>query len=156
AASRTFNDLLTTGRETFRAEALARLDERCQQYGEQGLGLRIEGLALHDLHPPQEVVESYHEVTKAMEARDRRVNLAEATALNRERQQEGESLRIVRQAQAAAGEKVRMAQAQREAFTARLHGRSQLSLGQEWDLLLASLGSGRPIDDAVRDYQKRR
>jgi regulator of protease activity HflC (stomatin/prohibitin superfamily) len=156
AAARTFTELLTSGRETFQTEVLARLEQRWGQYGANGLGLRLEGLALHDLHPPQEVVESYHEVTKAMEARDRRVNLAQASALGRERQQEGESLRTVRQAEASAVEKLRLAEAQRDAFLARHRARTALSLGQEFDLLLSSLRSGRPTEDAVRDYQKRR
>ena len=74
----------------FQEEVLRRLRQRCQGYGPPdtggsptGLGIRLEGLSLHDMHPPQEVVGSYHEVTKAMEQRDRRVNLEETRALCR-------------------------------------------------------------------------
>ena len=58
AASHTFNELLSGGRDKFHTEALERLQQRCLYYGPSGLGLRIEGLALHDLHPPQEVVDA--------------------------------------------------------------------------------------------------
>ena len=63
-AGRTFADLLTSDREAFQTAALHRLRERCQ---DKRLGVRLEGLSLTDLHPPQEVVDAYHQVTTAME-----------------------------------------------------------------------------------------
>jgi regulator of protease activity HflC (stomatin/prohibitin superfamily) len=140
AGARAFNDLLTGDRARFQAETLDRLRRRCSEYGLRGLGLELEGLALHDLHPPQEVVDAYHEVTKAMERRDRHVNVAEAAALARERRQQADSRRTVRQAEAAATEKVRLAEASRDAFLARCRARAGLS--QEVVLLAGSLGGG--------------
>ena len=89
-AGRTFGDLLTRDREAFHTEALQRLRERCAAYGPHGLGVDLEGLSLADLHPPQEVVESYHEVTTAMEKRDELINQAQRDALSNERAAGGE------------------------------------------------------------------
>jgi regulator of protease activity HflC (stomatin/prohibitin superfamily) len=158
-ASRTFAELLTTGRQSFAEVALERLRERCAALGPHGLGIRLDGLALHDLHPPQEVVDSYHEVTKAMEARDRRVNLARAAALGRARRQEAASLRVVREAEAQAADTTRRAAAEQDAFLDRLAARRQLSLGAEVDLLLDAVGdltAGVPPASAAADYQRRR
>ena len=47
---------------------------RCRAYPGGGLGINLDGFVLHDLHPPQEVVPAYHEVTRAVEMRDRAVN----------------------------------------------------------------------------------
>jgi regulator of protease activity HflC (stomatin/prohibitin superfamily) len=159
AGGRSFAELLTTERASFHAAALAGLQERCAEYGPRGLGLRIEGLALHDLHPPQEVVEAYHEVSKAMETRDRRVNLAAAAALARERVQQGDSLRLKRQAAAEAEAKVLLAEAHRDAFHARQASRTQLSLAEEASLLLDAvndLAAGRSPETTARDYRRRR
>ena len=155
----TFAELLTADRAGFRDEVLKRLRERCQEYGPDGLGVTLDGIALHDLHPPQEVVPSYHAVTKAMEARDRRINEAVASAMVRERVQEAESLRAVRKAQAAKMEKVALAKAQQSAFLARYGARTQLSLKQEGLLLLDFFQEalrGRTSADLEHDYLRKR
>src|SRR5205085_2191477 len=58
-AGRPFHELLTAQRAALARDVLARLDERCRRHGPDGLGIRLDGLALHDLHPPQEVVPAY-------------------------------------------------------------------------------------------------
>ena len=58
-AGRPFLELLTTRRGEFQATVLRRLRQRCADYQ---LGIELEGFALHDLHPPQEVVPAYHAV----------------------------------------------------------------------------------------------
>src|SRR5205807_6027389 len=93
---------------SFQQRALARVQDRCRAY--RSLGIRLEGLSLHDLHPPQEVVEYYHDVTKAMQARDRQVNLAEAEALRATLDQEGKA-RTKRAAQVKALQTRREAEA---------------------------------------------
>ena len=64
---RTFADLLTRDRAVIQREITQRLRERCAQYGANGLGMEMDGVSLHDMHPPQEVVGAYDEVTRAME-----------------------------------------------------------------------------------------
>jgi Cu+-exporting ATPase len=157
--SQKFASLLTTNRERFQREALVRLNQRCRDLGTDGLGVRLEGFSLHDLHPPTEVVESYHNVTKAMEARDRRVNEAQAAAMRDERDQEARSLATVRKAEAAMDEQVALARARLTAFKARYDQRSRLRLEDETQLLADAvvflLRGQSPLDVAI-DYRRRR
>jgi Cu+-exporting ATPase len=158
-AGRKFADLLTTDRARFQELALERLRQRCLGYGPHGLGLQIEGVALHDLHPPQEVVLAYHEVTKAMETRDRRVHEEEASMLLDVSRQEGESLKTVRTAQAARTNTIALAEARGAEFLARWQARSRLAVSMELQLLqnaFVVIEAGVAPADAARDYQQRR
>src|SRR5262249_1669997 len=142
-AGQVFQDLLTVNRERFQQEALARVQERCQAYG--CLGIRLDGLSLHDIHPPQEVVEWYHDVSKAMQARERQVNEPEAEGARPTVDEAGNARtrraalvkgqQIKRQARAAAHETITKAEATQAAFLARQAVRSRLSAGEEWQLL---------------------
>jgi Cu+-exporting ATPase len=157
--SRPFVELLTVDRERFQREALTRLQQRCREYGPNGLGVRLEGLSLHDIHPPQEVVEAYHDVTKAMEIRDRQVNQAQAESLEKERRAQSQAERILREAQAASYEKTRSAEAAQAVFLARLQARTQLTPQQEWELLgdaLTEIMEGMDPTEAKRAYDRRR
>jgi Cu+-exporting ATPase len=158
-ASHTFADLLTANRGKLQGEALDRLRQRAQELGSGGIGVRLEGLSLHDLHPPQEVVLSYHRVTEAMEARDERINLARADALTAEREQLAKSRQTVLQAEAAKEQSVRLAEARLEEFRARYRSRSELPLATELRLLgelLTAVAGGQDAPAAVADYRKRR
>jgi regulator of protease activity HflC (stomatin/prohibitin superfamily) len=153
-ASRYFANLLTLDRGRFQREVLVRLDARCREQGPHGLGVRLEGLFLHDLHPPQEVVQAYHDVTKAMEQRDRRVNMAQADAQTRESQQQANSKATVRKAEAETFAQLELARARRSAFLARLEARS-LTWRQEVLLFLElcqDLREGARPEDACRAY----
>jgi Cu+-exporting ATPase len=158
-AGMTFAELLTSDRERFHDLVLQRLRERCQTDGLHGLGVRLEGLSLHDLHPPQEVVQAYHEVTQAMEYRDQRANQAIADAYLAERTQQARSLESVRQAEAARVKAVRQAEANLDAFLARYRARGRLDWRQEWqlfrDVVLAG-STARTPEELVREYQHRR
>ena len=103
-AGRPFAELLTVGRSAVERAALDRLRARVA-----GLGVELEAVALHDLHPPAEVVESYHDVARAAEARDKLVNDAHAAATRTVREAEAKSLRAVRDAEAAAADHVSQA-----------------------------------------------
>jgi Cu+-exporting ATPase len=159
AASRTFADLLTTDRARLHEEALERLRWRTQELGACGLGVRLEGLSLHDLHPPQEVVRAYHQVTEAMEARDERVNHARAAALAAEREELANARQTVLRAEAAKEQTVRLAEARLEEFRARYTARTELPAGVEQRLLSetkqAAAGGGQ-APDGVSEYQRRR
>jgi Cu+-exporting ATPase len=157
--SRTSTELLTNGREAFQRDVLYRLEQRCQGFGPHGLGIRLEGLALQELHPPQDVVGAYQEVTRAMEQRDERINKAQARALADELAQQGRNLEIVRDAQATQQQRVHLAQARQAAFQARWQARNRLDLTtelllfwQEADQIL----TGKPAQAVWRDFQKRR
>ena len=57
-----------------------------------GLGIEVAGLTVHDLHPPAEVVSAYHDVARAIQARDQQINRAEAQATLLRTQAEEEAL----------------------------------------------------------------
>jgi Cu+-exporting ATPase len=158
-AGRTFADLLTNERGRFQQTALATLRRRCAEYGDRGLGIHLEGLDLHDLHPPQEVVDAYHDVTRAMEKRDELIHQGEESVLRETRDQEAEGRRLVREAEADALNKVLIAWASQQAFEARHRLRSQLDLSQEWRLLSAAwseMSKGRSASDVGEEYLRRR
>src|SRR5262249_11097111 len=128
-AAQPFLDLLTVNRERFQRETLGRIGARCAVYGR--LGIRLDGLSLHDWHTPQEVVPDYHKVTEAMQERDSKVNRAEADALNKKREAEWKAVQTVRQARAAAYETVKQTEAGQFAFLAKQAARGHLNLSEE-------------------------
>jgi Cu+-exporting ATPase len=131
AAGEAFLDLLTANRAGFERQALARLEQRLAVMSEGQLGIALDGLTLHDLHPPQEVVGSYHAVAEAIQKRDRQVNEAEAEATRSRRRAEEDALRTVRQAEAEACRKVADATAARDVFLAWQRERTELSPDEE-------------------------
>jgi P-type Cu+ transporter len=158
-AGRPFADLLTSDRGRFQDAALERLRQRCGDYGDKGMGVRLEGLDLHDLHPPQDVVADYHDVTNAMEKRDRLVNEGEEKVLRAERRQQAEGLKQVREAEAEAQKKILFADADRSAFEGRYRLRHRLDLAEEWRLFSAAwkeMGKGRPAAEVGEEYLRRR
>lgn len=158
-ASRPFLELLTIQRGAFEKEVLTQLKDRCQRYGPRGLGVTFDGLSLHDLHPPQEVVPAYHEVTKAMEVRDKLINEAQAEAIRKDREAQAEALRIERKALAAANEKILLAESARDVFLARQQARTHLGPRGEWQLFseaAASIAEGNSPTFAFHAYQERR
>jgi Cu+-exporting ATPase len=182
-AGRPFHELLTAQRAALTGDVLARLEERCRQHGRDGLGIRLDGLALHDLHPPQEVVPAYYEVTRAMEARDREANQARASVLYKSRdlsqsalvlqqaEKEGGrldlslteadalALQTVRRAEAARVEKLTAAEAGRDVFLARNAARAELAAETEWLLALDAVGevrAGKAPAMAYDAYRRRR
>jgi regulator of protease activity HflC (stomatin/prohibitin superfamily) len=149
---------LTTQRAQVQREVLQRLRLRLQDYG-RGPWVQLDGLALHDLHPPQDTVYAFDEVIRAMQDRDRQVNDAEAEARRNKSQAEAEEMQVRAQAEAEYSEKTLKARAEREVFLLRQQARTQLGVAEEWQLLhgtLASLWSGQDPAAAARDYDRRR
>jgi Cu+-exporting ATPase len=154
-----FQELLTIHRAEFEKEALARLEQRCKEYGHDGLGIRFDGLSVHDLHPPREVVQAYYEVTKAMEEHDKMINEARAQAQTKVRAAEAEQHKVVLQARATRTEKVMQAKADQTRFLTLSAARQRLDFDQEWRLFLGvleALQSGTPAADAYAAYERRR
>ncbi|HEY2784147.1 MAG TPA: cation-translocating P-type ATPase family protein [Fimbriiglobus sp.] len=130
AAARPFLDLLTAGRAGFERRAWDLLAERLTKT-DPTLGIRLAGFTVHDLHPPPQVVEAYHDVAKAIQNRDRAVNEALAEAVRTKQRSEEESLRIVRSAEADAAKKLADATSARDAFLEWVRVRSALSPAEE-------------------------
>jgi regulator of protease activity HflC (stomatin/prohibitin superfamily) len=158
-AGRPFIELLTVERGKLQRDVVGRLERRCHAYGPNGLGIAIDGLALPDVHPPQDVVQAYHEVARAMENRDRMVNEALAAAIRQERESQAEAIKTVRVAEADKHRQLLLAQADKAVFLARLRARTELNAEQEWllarDAVLA-LFRGQPTEIVYQDYQRRR
>jgi Cu+-exporting ATPase len=158
-AGRTFAELLTSNRGPIQEKALERLRRRCAEYGDNGIGIRLEGLDLHDLHPPQDVVSAYHDVTRAMEKRDLLVNLGEEKVLRDERRQQADGLKQVREAEAESQKKILFAQANQAAFEGLYRLRHRLDLADEWRLFHAAwkkLSKGRPASEVGQEYLRHR
>ena len=116
-------------------------------------------MTVHDLHPPQEVVASYHAVAEAIQRRDKAINEAEAEATRTRRRAEEEALRTVRQAEAAAAGKVAEATAARDAFLAWAKARSSLPPEDEVRLkseLESKLRAGQDRVSAEREIEATR
>jgi Cu+-exporting ATPase len=153
-AGRPFAELLTIGRGSLQQAATRRLAARAAT-----LGLTIDGLTVHDLHPPAEVVDSYHAVARALEDRDRQVNDAFAAATHTRRAAEAAALRIVRAADGGAVERVATAKAAADAVAAWHGSRSSLEPADEARLLnglVAAVVNGESTDTALSDYRRRR
>ncbi|MFO0811144.1 MAG: protease modulator HflK, partial [Gemmataceae bacterium] len=112
-AARPFAELLTTGRGPFAAAVHRRLTPAAA-----ALGLALDAVTLHDLHPPAEVVGAYREVARAAEVRDRTIHEAEAAAIRTRRDAEAKALTVRRDAEAKAAEIVAQASAAADAFAA--------------------------------------
>jgi Cu+-exporting ATPase len=158
--SRSFAELLTYNREAFQKEALERLRKRCQVVWPAGAKvLSLEGLDLHDLHPPRDVVDAYHEVTRAKEAMARMIHDAERDALTQTRGAEASKQETILQAYAKRARTEGLAQARRDEFLARYQARIELTAKQEGklvaDAVLAVL-QGQAPDEAYRAYLSQR
>ena len=126
-----FLELLTVRRAVLQDEALARLERRLAEVAPDGLGVKLDGFTLHDLHPPPEVVGSYHAVAKAIQERDRVINEAEADAIRARRRSEEDADRVIRRAGAEANRLMEDAKAVRDTFLAWHRVRTQLAPEEE-------------------------
>ncbi len=137
AASMSFAELLTTGRATFETTAFDLIRQRVAAYGD--LGVRVDGLSVHDLHPPGDVVPAYQDVARSMEARDRLVNEAQGDTIRRRRSAQAEALGIERTALAVNRETVLGAEGSQAAFLAMLSIRNDLAMPKQVSLLVDAL-----------------
>jgi Cu+-exporting ATPase len=115
-AAESFLELLTARRSSFQKDVSDRLLIRLHELAPDGIGVAIEGFTVHDLHPPTEVVSAYHDVARAIQARDQQINRAEAQATQLRKQAEEEALRELADAEATKSERLESAKAGRDAF----------------------------------------
>jgi Cu+-exporting ATPase len=125
-AAQPFLELLTTRRSSFQKEASDRLVHRLRELALDGAGVALDGLTVHDLHPPTEVVSAYHDVARAIQARDQQVNQAEAQATQVRTQAAEEAIRELAEAEAAKVERLEAAKAGRDSFLYWLRLRNEL------------------------------
>jgi len=130
-AGQRFQEMLTVRRADLEHDALERLRNRLDALAPGGLGIALDGFTLHDLHPPPEVVSSYHAVAKAIQDRDRAINEAEADALRLKRRAQEEADRVLKRAEAEAHAGREAAKADRDAFLAWHAVRDRLAPDEE-------------------------
>jgi Cu+-exporting ATPase len=158
-AGRPFVELLTAKRGSFQQEVRDRLERRCAEFGPHGLGIRIDGLSLIDLHPPVDVVPQYHEVAKMMEYRDQRRNEAQGEALQRERRAAADRDQGIERAQGEHTKSNLLAQADHDYFLARLKPRTRLSDEEELRLFgeaADAIANGQKPETAYAEYREKR
>ena len=144
--SRPFADLLTNGRESLEAEALTLIHSRSARAAP---GMNVVAVALHDLHPPQEVVASYHEVTRAMENRSQKVLQAKAQGLRRVGEQIARDLQTTAASDVEKTERTSLARAHADAFNLKLAARRGVEALADFRLLWDSLGQALAGRDKI-------
>ena len=130
--SRPFGDLLTIGRGALEAQALKLIAERARQAAP---GISVMAVALHDIHPPQEVVGAYHEVTRAMEGRSQKILQARAQGLRRVGEQVARDLQVVAAAEVEKTERTSAAAARQAAFALKVAARNGVEALTDFRLL---------------------
>lgn len=118
--------------------------------GEGGVAtLQIEDVAVHDLHPPREVVQSYHSVAKAMENGQKRVRDAETLVLRRLGEEKSKADRLVKLAEAQGRSQLDLAKAKLEAFVLRSASRKESEKLTDfrafWDVIAPALGQREKV-----------
>ncbi|MER3415941.1 MAG: hypothetical protein C4297_06985 [Gemmataceae bacterium] len=113
-AGRSFAALLTTEREAFQRAILQRLRRRV--HGSWPLGIEVVAVAVQDLHPPQEVVDAYYSVTRALSERERLVTEARRDKESEVSRETAAAVRIRAESQGAALTTTAVARGERDAF----------------------------------------
>jgi Cu+-exporting ATPase len=153
-AARSFAELLTVGRGPLEQGVYGRLGERTG-----GLGLAVDDLTVHDLHPPAGVVKAHHDVARAVEDRDRQINDALAAATRAGRAAEAAALLTERTADARAAEQLALAKAAAEGVAAWHSALTAIDAVDEARLaeqFATAVSNGRPADAAMSDYRQQR
>jgi Cu+-exporting ATPase len=123
--------LLGAGRPEFERSSRSKLERRLSEAAPGGLGVQLDGLTVHDLHPPQDVVAAYHSVADAIQKRDKTVNEAKAEGSRIVSRAEEDSFRIIRSAEADAIKKVSEATAARDVILTWQAARTTLTQAEE-------------------------
>ncbi|MGH9379528.1 MAG: FtsH protease activity modulator HflK [Thermoanaerobaculia bacterium] len=114
---RTVSEVLTVGRQEISVLAEQELQALCDQYQ---TGLRIEQVVLQDVNPPDAVKDSFNEVNRAQQERERLINEAEAQYNRLVPRAEGEAQKTIESAEGYAVQRVNRATGEAARFTALL------------------------------------
>jgi uncharacterized membrane protein YraQ (UPF0718 family)/regulator of protease activity HflC (stomatin/prohibitin superfamily) len=115
-AASTLDDLLTAGRGGLEQRLAAELQGRLDRLG---AGVRVASVHIVDLHPPQDAVFAFRDVSSAREDRDKRIQTALAESEKQVPRARGTGKLTVAEAQAGADSARLVASGNSEAFTAR-------------------------------------
>ena len=115
-AASALDDLLTAGRGGLERRLAADLQGRLDRLG---AGVRVASVHIVDLHPPQDAVFAFRDVSSAREDRDKRIQTALAESEKQVPRARGTAVLTVAEAQAGADSARLVAAGNSEAFTAR-------------------------------------
>jgi uncharacterized membrane protein YraQ (UPF0718 family)/regulator of protease activity HflC (stomatin/prohibitin superfamily) len=115
-AASTLDDLLAAGRGSLERRLAADLQGRLDRLG---AGVRVASVHIVDLHPPQDAVFAFRDVSSAREDRDKRIQKALAESEKQVPRARGTAKLTVAEAQAGADSARLVASGNSEAFTAR-------------------------------------
>jgi len=110
----TVDDVLTVKRSVIQDEASRRAQATLDRYG---LGVRVVGISLEGLSPPEEVAEAFRDVIAARGDRERKINDAQGYAERLLPRAKGEAQRILTDAVAYSQELLERATGEAERFT---------------------------------------
>ncbi len=108
-------DILTTGRESAQIAAMKKLQELLDLYES---GLKIVDLKLQAVDAPDEVKDAFHDVVRAREEREKKINKALGYQQDRIPRARGAAKKIQRAAEAYARERVLLAEGEAKRFSA--------------------------------------
>jgi Cu+-exporting ATPase len=134
-----FTQGLTSERKAIQEVVLDRLRGRCR-----GTGVRLEAVLLQELHPPPEVVSSFHDVARAMEGEQERINRAREYEISKLASAAAESKRLDLQGEADRTRVGEQARAVRDVFVSRWAARQSLGWQREWSLVWETLCRSKP------------
>jgi uncharacterized membrane protein YraQ (UPF0718 family)/regulator of protease activity HflC (stomatin/prohibitin superfamily) len=115
-AARTLDELLTARRRELETRIAGELQHRLDRLG---AGVEVRSVHIVDLHPPQDAVFAFRDVSSAREDRDRRIQSALAEGEKEVPRARGNAALGVAEAQAAADAARTVAAGKAEGFTAR-------------------------------------
>lgn len=117
--TRPIDDVLTTEKEQVQTDVLLKMRELLEFYR---TGIEVQQVLLQNVNPPRDVQESFEDVVRAREDRDRTINLAEAYKADQVPKATGEARRIVEEAQGFSQGRIARARGEADGFKAVLQG----------------------------------
>lgn len=114
---RTVDEVITTGRQEIEDKAVVRLRELTAEYK---LGLKIDQLQLKNVNPPTAVQDSFNEVNKAQQDREKMINIANGEYNKVIPRAEGEAAQAISEAEGYKLKRINEAAGDVAAFKAQL------------------------------------
>ena len=111
---RTFDEVVTTGRQQIELRARSSLQELLDSYN---AGVTVENVALQKSDPPKDVIEAFNDVQRARQDRERLQNEAQAYANSIVPEARGQADQMVRDAEAYRERLVKEAKGEADRFT---------------------------------------
>ena len=112
---RTVDEVLTVGRQQIESAALEKMQTLANRYK---LGLRIDQVQLKNVNPPPKVQQSFNEVNKAQQEKERSINIAWRENNKEVPQAKGKADQEISQAQGYAAQRVNEAEGDAGRFIA--------------------------------------